>query len=138
MRLCWMLKMRRSGRERAEDMSLSRLGKVALSAVIVGAAGSFLLMLRAGHSPLLLRVLFAGWVLSPFVALVLAIMMAKRWPLPTQTALHLVMLILSRNVVFWAGTPGEFPWRNTPRGFAAAAAATAGRAVGRRPRACRS
>ena len=76
-------------------MSLSRLGKVALSAVIVGAAGSFLLMLRVGHPPLLLRVLFAGWVLSPFVALVLAIMMARRWPSPVQLTLHLVMLIVS-------------------------------------------
>ena len=46
-------------------------------ATVAGAAGSIGLMLRVGHRndstiPLLLLVLFTGWVLSPFVALLLA------------------------------------------------------------------
>lgn len=49
---------------------LRGLRAVGLVAVVVGAVASVLLMLRAGHPPLALRLLFAGWVLSPFVALV--------------------------------------------------------------------
>ncbi len=42
-------------------------GKIgaALIAVVVGAAGSVRWMLRAGHPPLFLLILFTGWVLPP-------------------------------------------------------------------------
>ncbi len=46
---------------------LGLLHVVALTAVVAGAGGSLALMLRAGHPPFLLRVLFAIWVLSPFM-----------------------------------------------------------------------
>ena len=68
---------------------------VALIAVVAGAAGSVGLMLRAGHPPLFLLVLFTGWVLSPFVAVVVADMASKRWSVLTRTTLHGVMLILT-------------------------------------------
>lgn len=77
---------------------------VALIAVVIGAAGSFGLMLRGGHPPLFLRVLFAGWVLSPFVALVLADHRAKRWSVPARATLYGVMLVLAvGSLVFYQG-----------------------------------
>ena len=74
---------------------LGILRVAALSAVVVGAAGSVGLMLRAGHPPLFLLVLFTGWVLSPFVALVLADIVSKRWSVVTRATLYSVMLILT-------------------------------------------
>ena len=68
---------------------------VALVAVIVGALGSLGLMLIAGHPPILLRVLFAIWVLSPFVTLLLANRFSKRWSVITRTALYWLMLVIT-------------------------------------------
>ncbi len=50
------------------------LRDIALAAALAGAAGSLAFMLRAGHrnSSLMLLALFTIWVLSPWVALVLA------------------------------------------------------------------
>jgi len=57
-----------------EARFLSVLSGAALIALLVGAVGSVGLMLRAGHRnpSRLLIVLFTFWVLSPFIALVLA------------------------------------------------------------------
>ena len=64
-------------------------------AVVAGAVGAVGLMLRAGHPPLFLRVLFAIWVLSPFALLVLAEMVSKRWSVLTRAALHVVTLLIT-------------------------------------------
>lgn len=73
---------------------VGRLRAAALIAVLAGAAGSIGLMLRAGQrSPRILLVLFAIWVLSPFVALVLAHVVSKRWSVPTRATLYSVMLV---------------------------------------------
>ncbi len=61
---------------------LGPLRIIAVIAVVVGAAGSAGLMLyvgRANNSRILLS-LFAIWVLSPFVALILANVLSTRWP----------------------------------------------------------
>jgi hypothetical protein len=52
-------------------------------------------MLRAGHPPLLLRVLFVIWVLSPFMALVLADMVSKRWSVLARATLYGAMLVVT-------------------------------------------
>jgi ACR3 family arsenite efflux pump ArsB len=54
-------------------------------------------MLRAGHGnpSRVLLLLFAIWVLSPFVALVFATIVSKDWPVLTRTALYGVMLVLT-------------------------------------------
>ena len=59
-------------------------------ALLAGAAGSMALMLRAGarQRSTLLILLFAGWVLSPFLALALANLRAPRWPPRVQNALY--------------------------------------------------
>jgi len=70
----------------------------ALIAALAGAVGSVGLMFHAGRrkdSPRLLLALFALWVLSPFVALVLAHVISKRWSVLTRATLYSLMLILT-------------------------------------------
>jgi hypothetical protein len=76
---------------------LGLLRAAALLAVLAGAAGSFGLMLHAGrrNDSRILLVLFTIWVLSPFVALVLADVVSKRWSVLTRATLHSVMLVLT-------------------------------------------
>ena len=82
---------------RTEGGFLGLLHAAALIAVLAGAVGSVGLMLRAGHHnpSRLLLVLFALWVLSPFIVLVLADMVSKRWPVLTRGTLYTVMLVLT-------------------------------------------
>ena len=81
-------------RKEPDDGIVGVVRGVALLAVAAGAAGSLGLMLRAGHPPLFRRVLFAGWVPSPFAALVLADRASKGWPVSARATLHGVMLVL--------------------------------------------
>jgi hypothetical protein len=76
---------------------LRALSGAALIAVPAGAVGSLGLMLYAGrhNNSLVLRLLFAAWVLSPFMAAVLANVVSKRWPVPTRATLNVVMLVLA-------------------------------------------
>jgi hypothetical protein len=80
---------------RPDGRLLGVLRAVGLVAVTAGAVGSLGLMLRAGHPPLFLRILFAVWVLSPFVALLLAHVVSKRWSVLTRATLYSLMLIVS-------------------------------------------
>src|SRR5258706_11458493 len=73
----------------------STLRTTSLIAVTVGAIVSIGLMLRAGHPPLFLRVLFGIWVLSPFVILLLADRASKRWPVVIRRTLYVVMLVVT-------------------------------------------
>jgi hypothetical protein len=76
---------------------VSVLRAAALIGLLVGAVGSVGLVLHAGHrkhSPRSLMVLFAIWVLSPFVALVVANIVSKDWSVITRATLHSVMLVL--------------------------------------------
>ena len=74
---------------------LGFLRTVAVIAVVVGAVGSVGSMLVEGHPPMFLRILFTIWVLSPFVALVLANMVSKRWSVTTRATLYCVMLVVT-------------------------------------------
>jgi predicted dienelactone hydrolase len=64
---------------------------------VAGAVGSVALLLCAGHrsDSAILLLLFAIWVLSPFVALAIANRASKRWAVSTRVALHSVILILT-------------------------------------------
>jgi len=77
-------------RKRTEGGFLGFLHAAALIVVLAGAVGSVGLMLHAGHRnpSRLLLVLFALWVLSPFIALVLANMVSKRWSVLTRATLY--------------------------------------------------
>ena len=83
-------------RERPAGELVGLLRGAALIAVLAGAAGSVALMLRAGHRnpSRLLIVLFALWVLSPFMALLWANVVSKRWSALTRVTLYVVMLVL--------------------------------------------
>ena len=93
---------------------LGLLHSVALTAVVVGALGSVGFMLWVGHrkpSRLLIG-LFVIWVLSPFMALLLANMVSKRWSVITRATLYGVMLILTLiSLAFY----GDVVWRPRPQ-----------------------
>jgi hypothetical protein len=84
-------------RGRTEGGFLGLLRAAALIAVLAGAAGSVALMLHAGrrNDSRVLLVLFTIWVLSPFVALVVADVVSKRWSVLTRATLHSVMVVLT-------------------------------------------
>jgi hypothetical protein len=83
-------------RGRPEGGFLGHLRAAALIAVLVGAVGSVGFLLRAGQrTPRLLLVLFVLWVLSPFMAVVLADVVSKRWSVLTRATLYCVMLVLT-------------------------------------------
>lgn len=77
--------------------SLRQLRTVALIAVVAGAAGSVALMLRVGHrnQSSILMVLFAIWVLSPFMALGLTDVISKPWSSLTRATSYGLMLIVT-------------------------------------------
>lgn len=70
---------------------------VALVAVAVGAAGSIGLMLHVGrrNPSLMLLALFAIWVLSPFVGLVVAASGSQRWLVAARASVHVVTLVIA-------------------------------------------
>jgi hypothetical protein len=75
---------------------LGLLRAIALIAVVAGAVGSVGLTLRAGQrTPRLLLVLFTIWVLSPFVVLLWANLVSKRWAVVTRATLYYVTLVLT-------------------------------------------
>ena len=66
---------------------------------MVAAIGSILAMLRIGFRgeatvPTLLLVLFTGWVLSPFLALLAADRVSSRWAGPSRTTWRWLMLLI--------------------------------------------
>ena len=81
---------------RPESGFLSLLRAAALIALVVGATGSLVFMFRAGqHTPRLLLILFTIWVLSPFVALLWANTVSKRWSVLTRGMVYCVTLIVT-------------------------------------------
>jgi len=67
-----------------------------LVAALVGAGASLILLFQASHSrPPLLMLLFVIWVLSPFIAVIIASGVSKRWAVLTQTTLYVAMLVIA-------------------------------------------
>ena len=78
------------------DRFLGIFRRVALITVLVGAIGSLGFMFRASqHTPRVLLMLFIIWVLSPFVALLWANMVSRRWSALTRGTLYGVALIVA-------------------------------------------
>jgi hypothetical protein len=72
----------------------------ALIAVMLGALGSFGLMLRVGHYQLsVLMLLFTIWDLSPFLALILIDRLSKHWAVFHRMALYVLMLVVAMGSV---------------------------------------
>jgi hypothetical protein len=87
---------------------------IALVVVIIGAVCSLCLMFHAGrHTPVLLLILFVGWVLSPFIGLLIANKISKHWSVPTRATIYCLMLVLTLvSLVSYSGAltpPGTRP-----------------------------
>ena len=87
--------------------------RVAGMIAVTGAVGSFVLMLRVGHrnNSLLLMTLFAIWILSPFVALLMANLAFKRPLLTLSLILAFGSLIVYGDVALgppWAKPASAF------------------------------
>jgi hypothetical protein len=84
-------------RRRPEGWFLGLLRAAALIAALAGAVSSVGLMLHAGrrNDSRILLVLFAIWVLSPFMALVVANVVSQRWAVLTRATLYSLMLVLT-------------------------------------------
>ncbi len=82
---------------RRESGVLGLLRGAALIAVLAGAVGSVSLMVYVGrrNDSRILLGLFGLWVLSPFMVLVLANVVSKRWSVFTRATLYSVMLVLT-------------------------------------------
>jgi hypothetical protein len=92
------------------------LRAMALSVLLVGAAGSVGLVLMAGrNTPVLLLVLFVGWVLSPFIALLVANRVSKRWPVPARATISCLMLVMTLGSL--VGYSGAFNSPDTKTAF---------------------
>ena len=80
-----------------ERRFLGLLRRATPIAVLAGAAGSLGLMFYAGRrqNSRILLLLFAIWVLSPFIALLWANVVSKRWSILTRATLYSVMLVLT-------------------------------------------
>ena len=102
-------------RGRSEGGFLRLLRIAAMIAVLAGAVGSLGLMLRAGQrTPRFLLALFAIWVLSPFVALVWAYMVSKRWSVLTRVTLYSVMLLVALGSLAVYGADALWPRKAQP------------------------
>ena len=72
------------------------LRSLALLAVAAGAVGSLVFMLRVGsNAPFFLLILFAAWVLAPFMALATAEVVSTRWPVRARTVMRVLALVVS-------------------------------------------
>jgi len=119
--------------------SIQWLRGVTLVTVILGAVGSIGLTLRAGRgsdSPLL-KALFVVWVFSPFAALLLGVVKARRWPTFARVAVYGEALIVSGVALAIyggvipapAGSPPAFRFLMVPLGSWALIATIAGAVV---------
>ena len=82
--------------ERPEGEFVSSLRRLALIAVLVGALGAAGFLLRAGQrTPRLLLTILLLWVLSPFMAVVLADLVSKRWAILTRATLYGMTLVVT-------------------------------------------
>jgi len=85
-----------AGEERPESDLLTFLRAGALIVGVIGAIGSLGFMLRAGQkTPRLLLIFFIIWVDSPFVALLRANLVSKRWSVVTRITLYCVTLLVT-------------------------------------------
>ena len=91
------------------------LRTIAVVVVLAGAVGSLVMTLQAGHknSSVLLVVLFASWVLSPFIAFLITNVMSRLWNDLNRKTLYYIMIFLPVvSIVCYSGAispPGMKP-----------------------------
>jgi len=74
-------------------------------AVLSGTVASLAFMFNAGRDQksVLLIILFTGWVVSPFMALLAADVKSKRWFIHRVTLFFLMFLITLLSLIFYSG-----------------------------------
>jgi peptidoglycan/LPS O-acetylase OafA/YrhL len=92
---------------------------LALVMVVAGGWGSLVFMLHEGRHnnsvPLLL--LFTAWVLSPFVLLLVANVVSKRWSVTSRLILYSLMFALTVGcLICYSGTVSS-PWSKPAAAF---------------------
>lgn len=95
----------------------SLLRGAAVAAAIVGATGSIYLLSRAGsHQPsIILWILFIGWILLPWIALLFAWRSNRRWLMQVRKVLYWLMIGMAS--VSLPGYAGVFSPPNTKLAF---------------------
>ncbi|HTB26901.1 MAG TPA: hypothetical protein VK711_16125 [Puia sp.] len=80
-----------------DNDKLSVLRTVATFVVVAGTIGSVYFTLHAGRNnhSILLPLLFVIWVLSPFIILLIANVISKRWMVHARMLLYILMLIIT-------------------------------------------
>jgi len=76
--------------------TLHFLRNMAIVLLLIGALGSLGFVLHAGrnNNSVLLVALFVTWVLSPFIALLVAHLILKNWTAHTYAVLHCLMIFI--------------------------------------------
>ena len=100
-----------------KNLTLESLRAIVLIVLLAGAIGSLVMVLNAGrnNNSILLPVLFVTWVLSPFIALLIANMISKRWPVHTHAILYYLMLVVM--LISLVGYSGAFSSPDTKPAF---------------------
>lgn len=80
-----------------QTRNISFLRKIALWLVLAGAVSSLIFTFYAGHknNSLVLTLLFAVWVLSPFIAFLMSDVISKSWSVFARSALCYLMVVLT-------------------------------------------
>lgn len=104
-----------SNSRKTETKSIRLYHRVAVLSVMAGAGVSvgFTVFTGRYNSSVLLIVLFVGWVLSPYIALLLFNAVATRWSVLKRLALHSLMILITLgSLVLYCGlwqVPGAKP-----------------------------
>jgi hypothetical protein len=85
---------------------MSRLNKLAIVLLLIGVTGSMYFVLHTGRNnrSAVLVGLFVIWVLSPFLALILACIVSRSWSSSTRMILYALMVLVTvGSLVGYAG-----------------------------------
>lgn len=93
-----------------KNFNINFLRISALIAILIGVFGSLGFMFYAGHSQksVILISLFTIWVLSPFIGLLIAYRISKRWNVRTRLTLYWLMIVLTLgSLICYSGVLGQ-------------------------------
>lgn len=94
------------GQKKADSKSIQLLHKTAVLAVLAGAGGSLGFTVYTGrhNDSVVLLLLFAGWVVTPFITLLLVNTVARRWSSLKRLILYSVMLLITiASLILYSG-----------------------------------
>ena len=85
-----------------KSSSQNFIKSTALAILLVGAVGSLYFMFNAGRNQksFFLIVCFTTWVLSPFIALLIANVTSKHWSIPAGKTFFFLMLFITVGSLF--------------------------------------